>query len=331
MSIRRREFITLLGGAAAAWPLAAHAQKSSMPVIGLLNNTSRDDPIAAGQLRAFLHGLAEIGYIEGQNVLIEYRSAENQYDRFASLAADLVRRQVAVIVATSGVTSALAAKAATATIPIVFTTGGDPVKIGLVSSLNRPGGNLTGVTTLGNALVAKQLQVLRDLVPKADTIAFLANPDNPIAESDATDVQEAARVLGQQVHVLNASTPSGIDAAFAILVEQQAGGLLVARDPFFNVSVDQFAALALRHALPTILSVREFSAAGGLMSYGPSTADAFRQIGVYTGRILKGEKPADLPVVQPTKFEFVINLRTAKALGLTIPPSLLAIADEVIE
>ncbi len=328
--MKRRAFITLLGGAA-AWPLAARAQQPRMPAIGLLNGSLRDDPLVTNQLRAFHQGLADTGYIEGRNVAVEYRWAENQYERFASLAADLVRRQVAVIAAAGGVASALAAKAATTAIPIVFTTGGDPVKLGLVSSLNRPGGNLTGVSSLGNALIAKQLQLLRELVPRSDAIAFIANPNNPTAESDVEEAQAAARVLGQQIHVLNASTPGDIDTAFAALVQQQADGLLVARDPFFNSNVDQFATLALRHAVPTILSVREFATAGGLMSYGPSFDDVFRQMGVYTGRILKGERPADLPIVQSAKFEFLINLKTAKALGLTVPPSLLAIADEVIE
>jgi putative ABC transport system substrate-binding protein len=229
------------------------------------------------------------------------------------------------------VTSALAAKAATGTIPIVFSTGGDPVKLGLVSSLNRPGGNLTGVSSLGNALAGKQLQLLHELAPKADAIAFLANPNNPTVEADTTDVQAAASVLGQQIHVLNASTSSDIDAAFATLVQQRAGGLLVARDPFLNASFDQLATLALRHAVPTIFSVREFATAGGLVSYGPSFAEGFRQMGVYTGRILKGEKPADLPVVLSTKFELVINLKTAKMLGLTVSNSMQLLADEVIE
>jgi putative tryptophan/tyrosine transport system substrate-binding protein len=330
IDIGRRQFISALSGAAVTWPLAAQAQQPAMPVIGVLNSTSRDDPNTADQLRAFHRGLAETGYIEGQNVVIEYRWAENQYDRLPVLAAELVRRRVAVIAAT-GIASALAAKAVTTTIPIVFNTGGDPVKLGLVSGLNRPGGNLTGVSSLGNALVGKQLQLLHELVPKADAIAFLANPDNPIAEADAKEVHAAAGVLGQQILVLNASAPSDIDSAFATLVRQRAGGLLVARDPFLNAASDQIATLALRHAVPTILSVREFAMAGGLVSYGPSFGEGFRQTGVYTGRILKGEKPADLPVVLATKFELVINLKTAKALGLTVSNQMQLLADEVIE
>jgi putative ABC transport system substrate-binding protein len=328
--MRRRAFITLLGGAA-AWPLAAQAQQPAMPVVGILNSTSRDDPNAADQLRAFNRGLAESGYIEGQNVVIENRWAENQYDRLPALAAELVRRRVTVIAAAGGIASALAAKAVTTTIPIVFSTGGDPVKLGLVSSLNRPGGNLTGASSLGNALVGKQLQLLHELVPKADAIAFLVNPNNPTAEADTKEAHAAAGVLGQQIHVLNASAPSDIDAAFASLVRQRAGGLLVARDPFLNAASDQLATLALRHAVPTILSVREFATAGGLVSYGPSFGEVFRQMGVYTGRILKGEKPADLPVMQATKFELVINLKTAKALGLTVSNQMQLLADEVIE
>jgi putative tryptophan/tyrosine transport system substrate-binding protein len=329
--MNRRDLMTLIGGAA-AWPVAARAQQARLPVIGILNsNSSRDAPVLAERMRAFRQGLGESGYIEGQNVVTEYRWAENEYDRLAPLAADLVRSQVAVILALGGVASALAAKAATATIPIVFNTGGDPVKLGLVSSLSRPGGNLTGMTSLGNALAAKQLQILHELLPKADVIAFLANPSNPNAQADTKDVQRAADALGQEVHVLSADSPRGIDAAFATLVQQRAGALLVARDPFFNVSLNQLATLALRYAVPTMFSVREFATAGGLMSYGPSLLDAWHPIGVYTGRILRGEKPGDLPVVQASKFEFVINLKSATTLGLTIPPSLLAVADEVIE
>jgi putative ABC transport system substrate-binding protein len=329
--MQRREFIGLLGGTVAAWPLVARAQQPAMPVVGVLNSTSREDPNVADQSRAFHRGLAETGYIEGQNVVIEYRWAENQYDRLPALAAELVRRRVTVIAAAGGIASALAAKAVTTTIPIVFNTGGDPVKLGLVSSLNRPGGNLTGASSLGNALVGKQLQLLHELVPKADAIAFLANPNNPIAEADTKEVHAAAGVLGQQIHVFNASSPSDVDTVFATLVRQQARGLLVARDPFLNGASDQLATLALRYAVPTILSVHEFATAGGLASYGPSFGEGFRQMGVYTGRILKGEKPADLPVMQATKFELVINLRTAKLLGLEVPQSLLALADEVIE
>jgi putative tryptophan/tyrosine transport system substrate-binding protein len=326
--MRRRDFITLLGGVA-AWPVAARAQQPPMPVIGFLSSASRDDP-TSDDVRAFQQGLGETGYVEGQNVVIEYRWAEKHYDRFAPLAADLVRRRVAVIVAFGGVASALAAKAATTTIPIVFSTGGDPVELGLVTSLSRPSGNLTGVTNQGNVLAAKKVQLLRELVPKAQAFAFLANPNNPTAEGDTKDVRVAARLLGQQIHVLHASTPSDIDAAFATFVQQRVGGLIVAADPFLNDRVNQLAALAARYAVPTIKN-RPFTVAGGLMGYQPNTADTFRQVGLYTGRILKGAKPADLPVAQSTKFELVINLTTAKALGLTIPPSVLAIADEVIE
>jgi putative ABC transport system substrate-binding protein len=281
-------------------------------------------------VRAFQQGLGESGYVEGQNVAIEYRWAEKHYDRFAPLATDLVRRRVAVIVAFGGVASALAAKAATTAIPIVFSTGGDPVELGLVTSLSRPSGNLTGVTNQGSVLAAKKLQLLLELAPKAEALAFLANPNNPTAEGDTKDVRAAASVLGQQIHVLHASTPSDIDAAFATLAQQRVGGLIVAADPFLNDSVNQLAALAARYAMPTIKN-RPFTTAGGLMGYQPNTADTFRQVGIYTGRILKGAKPADLPVAQSTKFELVINLKTAKTLGLTIPPSVLAVADEVIE
>jgi putative ABC transport system substrate-binding protein len=329
--LRRREFITLLGGAAAAWPLAARAQQPPLPVIGVLNSASREDPFTARNLQAFRRGLGETGYIEGSNVIIENRWAENQYEHFAPMVADLVRRQVAVIVAGGGMASVLAAKAATTTIPIVFSTGGDPVKFGLVSALNRPGGNLTGVTNLGNALAAKQLQLLRELMPKADAIAFLANPNNPNAETDTKDVQAAASVLGQQIYVFQASTPNGIDAAFDKLVQQRVGGLLLAVDAFFNASVNQLAALTLRQELPAIYANREFAVAGGLMSYGADVADGFRQIGVYAGRILKGEKPSDLPVQQSTKVELIINLKTAKALGLTVSNQMQLLADEVIE
>jgi putative ABC transport system substrate-binding protein len=327
--MHRREFVALLGGGVIAWPLGARAQQPAIPVIGYLNAGSPE--AMAHLVTGFRKGLSETGYIEGRNVAIEYRWADNQYDRFAPLAADLVRRQVAVIAAVGGMAAVLAAKAATATIPIVFSAGGDPIKFGLVPSLNRPGGNVTGVTNLGNALAAKQLQLLAELVPKADAITLLANPKNPNAEADTKDVQTAAGVLGLELNILHASTPSEIDATFATLVQQRAGGLLVAVDAFFNARVNQLAALALRHAVPTICTIREFAAAGGLASYGPNVAEAHRQVGVYTGRVLKGENPGDLPVVQSTKFEFVINLQTAKIIGIEVPAGLLATADEVIE
>jgi putative ABC transport system substrate-binding protein len=324
--LRRREFIAGLG-VAAIWPAGARAQQPAVPVIGYLDAGTPD--ATREVLRAFHHGLSEIGYVEGQNIAFEYRWAEGQSNRLPSLAADLVRRQVAVIVAL-GAASALAAKAASTTIPIVFVTGGDPVSLGLVSSFNRPGGNLTGVSTLGNALRSKQLQLLRELAPGAKAMAYLDNPANPNAQGDAKDVQTAAGALRLQVNILNASIPSDIDLAFATIARQQLGGVLVANDPFLNSRVHQIAQAALTHRVPTIFPHREAATVGGLISYGPSTGERSPPA-VYIGRILKGEKPGDLPIVQATKFQLVINLITVKSLGLTIPPGILAIADEVIE
>jgi len=328
--IGRRQFIAGLGSAA-AWPVAARAQQRAIPVIGLLSGGAT--PSRAGQpegLVLFLQGLKETGYVEGQNVAIEYRWAENQYDRLPGLAADLVRRRVAVIVA-AGATAAVPAKAATTTIPIVFISGGDPVALGLVASLNRPGGNVTGHAILGGEVAPKRLQLLRQLIPDASAFGVLADPTNSVTPSLITDLQAAARTLGRQLIVVSASTDSGLEPAFAGFTQQRVGAVLVGTSNFFNRHMEQLAVLAARHALPTIYPYREYALAGGLMSYGTSLDYGFHQLGIYTGRILKGEKPADLPVQQVTKIEFVINLKTAKALGLTIPETLLATADEVIQ
>ena len=328
--IRRRQFITLLS-VAATWPLAARAQQAAMPVTGFLNSGSGDVEPFTQFVRAFHQGLGETGYVEARNFAVEYRWADGQYDRLPALAAELVRRQVKVIAATGGNPSALAAKAATATIPIVFNMGDDPVKAGVVASLNRPGGNLTGVSMLNTELQQKQLEVLHELVPSATAIGLLVNPTGPNAESVSKQVQAAARTRGLNLHILHASTERDCEAAFARLGELRAGGLILGPDPFFTSRLQQLAALSVRHSMPAIYSNREFSAAGGLMNYGISITDVYRLVGVYTGRILKGEKPAELPVQQATKVQMIINLKTAKALGLTVPDTLLARADEVIE
>ena len=325
--MRRRGFIALVGSAA-VWPLAARAQQPAMPVIGFLNSASPDG--YAVPVRAFRQGLKDIGYVEGQNVAIEYRWAEGQYDRLPALAADLVRRQVTAIAATS-TPAALTAKAATTTIPIVFTTASDPMRLGLVASLSRPGGNVTGATQLNVEVGPKRLELVRELLPAATIIALLVNPTNPVAETLARDLQAAARTIGLQLLILNASTERDIDDAFASLAKLRAGALVVGSDVFFNTRSEQLGALTVRHGVPTIYQYREFAAAGGLMSYGGSITDSYRRAGGYTGRILKGEKPADLPVQQSTKVELIINLKTAKTLGLTLPLSLLGRADEVIE
>jgi putative ABC transport system substrate-binding protein len=325
--MRRREFVATLG-AAAAWPLAAGAQQPAMPVVGWLNSRAADqDPHI---MAAFRRGLGEMSFVEGRNVAIEYRWADGQYDRLPAMAADLVRRQVTVIAA--GTTAAvLAAKAATRTVPIVFSVGANPIEMGLVASLARPGGNLTGVTTLGREVAPKRLELLHELVPTATTVAVLINPTNPTIEILLQDLQAAARTLGLQLHVLRASTERDFDAAFGTLAELRTGGLVIGSDAFFNTRAEQLAALALRRAVPTIYQFREFAAAGGLMSYGGSITDNYRLAGAYTGRILKGEKPADLPVQQATRVELIINMKTAKALGITFPITLLGRADEVIE
>ena len=327
--MQRRELITLLG-AAVAWPLAARAQQPAMPVIGFLGS---DSPAQfAGPLRIFRQGLSETGFVEGQNVTIEYRWAEGQNDRLPALAANLVRRQVNVIVAPASTPAALAAKAATATIPIVILTAGDPIALELVASLNRPGGNITGLTSLGRELVSKRLELVHELLPTATVVALLVNPTNhALTKSTTREAQDAARTLGLQLHILQASTERDFDTVFATLVQLRASALVIAIDSFFTSRREQLAALALRHGVPAIYQYRDFASAGGVMSYGGSLTNAYGLVGRYTGLILKGQKPADLPVQQVTNVELVVNLKTAKALGLTVPPQIIARADEVIE
>jgi putative ABC transport system substrate-binding protein len=327
--MRRRDFITLIGGAATAWPLTVRAQQPPLPVVGFLNGQS--PTLYAHYVDVFRLALKAAGFVEGRDVVIEYRWAEGQYDKLPALAADLVSRQVTVIAATGTTTAVLAAKAATATIPIIFTTGGDPVKAGLVPNLKRPGGNVTGVSFLVNETGSKQLELLCEMVPSATSVGLLVNPKNPNMDAEIADVMQAARVLGRQVQVVNASSETEIDGAFAAFVQQRVNAIIITADAFFTARNDQVVALAARNALPAIYSLPEEAAAGGLMSYGSSQADAYRQAAVYIARVLKGEKPGDLPALLPTKFEFVINLKTANSLGIRVPPDLSARADKVIE
>jgi putative ABC transport system substrate-binding protein len=327
--MRRRDFIKVIAGSATSWPLAALAQQPALPAVGFLGTTTADD--FADRIAAFREGLKEVGYVEGRNVVVEYRWPEGNYDRLAMLAADLVHRRVAVIAAVGGDPSPVAAKAATSTIPIVFSIGGDPVKLGLVANLNRPGGNITGVSFLFSELGAKRLGLLHELLPKASAIGMLVNPTFADAETYISDTKEAALPLGLQIHAVKASTADDFDTAFAALAQQKTEALLLANDAFFLSERRKLIALAARYAIPAVYFFREFVVDGGLMSYSTSLTQAYRQVGIYTGKILNGAKPADLPIVLPTKFEFAINLKTAKTLGLTFPPGLLAIADEVIE
>jgi putative tryptophan/tyrosine transport system substrate-binding protein len=328
--VRRREFIKIIAGSAIeTLPLAVNAQQRAVPVVGFINASSAEN--YKRQVAAFLEGLAQNGYIDGEKVKVEYRWAEGRYDQMPALIAELLGRQAAVISVTGSTAAAQAAMAATRTIPIVFVIGGDPVKFGLVASLNRPGGNVTGVSFLGNQLVAKQLGLLHELIPGATNFGFLVNPNNPNTESDTNNARLAADALGRKIIVAKARTREDIDHAFTLLTQERANALLISADPLFSGSREQLATLAARHTLPTMFNSREFALAGGLLSYGPDQADAYREAGIYVGRILSGEKPSNLPVVQPTKFELVINIKTAKSLGLNIPPLLLARADEVVE
>jgi putative tryptophan/tyrosine transport system substrate-binding protein len=329
-SIKRREFITLLGGAAASWPLAARAQQPAMPVVGYVYPGTPEGS-SADQTAAFRKGLSESGFIEGRNVTIEYRWAQNDYSRLPEMVADLVRRRVSVIAAMGGTPAALAAKALTATIPIVFSTGSDPVLTGLVASLNRPGGNVTGITFMTAELSAKQLGLMHELLPGAARFGMLVDPQSPNAEIATQDARTAVTTLGRQIEVLSASSSREIDTAFASLKQKRVEALLVSPTPLFSNRRVHLAGAAMRYAVPVIYADRQYAEAGGLMTYGSNIPDQYRQAGIYTGRILKGEKPADLPVMRPTKFEFVINLQTARTLGIEVPPTLLALADEVIE
>jgi len=327
--MRRREVITLLGGAAVAWPLPLSAQQPTLPVIGFLSSRSLD--VDAPLVAAFHRGLAEAGFAEGRNVTVEYRWAQGQYDRLPTLAAELVGKPVSVLVSTGGTVSALAAKASTRTIPVVFTTADDPVKVGLVDSLNRPGGNVTGITTSFIETASKRIGLLRELLPKASTVAFVVNPTSPAATTESSEVRAAARAIGLHIELLSASNADEIDTAFEALSKMQVDALLIAVDPFFFSRAVQLVILTARQGIPCLYFRREFALAGGLMSYGSNFVEFFSVVGVYAGRVLKGANPADLPVQQPTKFELVINLRTAKALGLRVPDKLLVAADEVIE
>jgi putative ABC transport system substrate-binding protein len=329
--MKRRDFITLLGGAAAAWPLAARAQRPSLPVIGFLGAETPDNDVYAARLRAFRQGLGQTGYVEGRNVTIEYRWAEGRNDRLPALAADLVSRHVSVIVPYGGSPALLAAKEATATIPIVFAFGGDPVKRGIIPSLNRPGGNLTGITSLTDELGPKRLELLHEVAATARVFGFLVNPENQNAEIVSRDLEGAARALGLEVHVLHASNERELEPAFAALLRLQARGLVIGGDPLFNSRPEQLGPLAIRYAMPAIYQYRPFAAAGGLMSYGADETETGRQLGIYTGRVLKGEKPSDLPVQEATKVELIVNLKIARMLGISVPLELLARADEVIE